>query len=291
MTPSITTNKDLCNKCGTCILSCPMGIYSQKSKDGFPEIVDVSQCISCGHCVAICPRDAIIHSDFPKDKLKRINEQNLPSSEAVIELLRTRRSIRVFQEKPVEKEIIEKIIDAAQTAPSSHNRQTTEYIVVMDKKLLGEIVDACSKQYTKTVKQLENLVIRNLLLLAMRNQAQLITEITPALKKLANELKIGLDRILHNAPVLIIFHADERQMMPNINSQLALQNAALMVHALGLGSFYTGYLLAAYERDKTIGKLLNLPEHHKIYGGLALGYPRFQYKKWVTKKIPQVKWY
>jgi nitroreductase/NAD-dependent dihydropyrimidine dehydrogenase PreA subunit len=291
MTPSITTNKDLCNKCGICILTCPMGIYVRKSKDGSPETVDVSQCISCGHCVAICPRDAIIHSDFPKDKLKRINEQNLPSSEAVIELLRTRRSIRIFQEKPVEKEIIEKIIDAAQTAPSSHNRQTTEYIVVMDKKLLGEIVEACSKQYTKTVRQLENPMIRNLLLLAMRNQARLITEITPALKKLANELKIGLDRILHNAPVLIIFHADERQMMPNVNSQLALQNAALMVQALGLGSFYTGYLLAAYERDKTIGKLLNLPEHHKIYGGLALGYPRFQYKKSITKKTPQVKWF
>jgi nitroreductase/NAD-dependent dihydropyrimidine dehydrogenase PreA subunit len=286
----ISVNRDTCNRCGICVLSCPVGIYAQQSKDDFPVAVDRDLCVSCGHCVAVCPRDAIIHSSFPAGRIKPVIQQNLPIPEQVVELLRTRRSIRVFQDRPIGKDILEKIIEAAQLAPSSHNRQTTRYTVVQDKKLLDKIVRACAGQYAKTASQLGNPLIRNLLFLVMRNQAHLIAEITPALKKLAKDLAAGSDSVLRNAPALIIFHADERQMMPDINAQLALQNAALMTHALGLGSFYTGYLLAAYERDKSIGKLFNLPLHHRMSGGLALGYPRFQYKKWISKTAPQVTW-
>ncbi len=286
----ISINSDNCSKCGICVLSCPVGVYVQHSKDAPPAAANPNICVSCGHCVAVCPRDAITHSSFSAGGVGPVSSLNMPRPDQVIELLRTRRSIRMFQDRPVERSVLEKIVEAAQLAPSSHNRQTTKYVVIQDKGLLDDIVKVCARQYAKTVSQLENPLIRNLLFLAMRNQAQLITEITPTLKKLSEDLNKGLDKVLRDAPVLIIFHADERQMMPGVNAQLALQNAALMAHALGLGSFYTGYLLAAYERNRSIGKLLSLPPHHRMYGGLALGYPRFPYRKWINKMAPQVKW-
>ena len=79
-------------------------------------------------------------------------------------------------------------------------------------------------------------------------------------------------------------------MMPDINAHLAMQNATLMAHSLGLGSFYTGLLLTAAQRDKSIENMINLPKNHKIYGGLAIGYPKYEFKKWIERKTPEMSW-
>ena len=52
-----------------------------------------------------------------------------------------RRSVRVFQDKPVEKEKIEKIIDAAQWAPSACNKQEWRFIAVDDYEIKKQFVE------------------------------------------------------------------------------------------------------------------------------------------------------
>jgi ferredoxin len=99
MTPTITRDANLCIKCGTCVLTCGGTVYAQESKDSIPEVINPGSCISCGYCVAICPKNAIVHSEFPEGYVKPVNAENMPSSEEVLELLRTRRSIRVFKDR------------------------------------------------------------------------------------------------------------------------------------------------------------------------------------------------
>ncbi len=50
------------------------------------------------------------------------------------EAIRNRRSIRSYQDKPVEDEKIEKILEAGRWAPSAGNLQSVEYIVVKDQE-------------------------------------------------------------------------------------------------------------------------------------------------------------
>lgn len=50
----------------------------------------------------------------------------------VFEAIRTRRSIRKYLDKPVERENIERVLEAARLAPSGANRQTWKFIVVED---------------------------------------------------------------------------------------------------------------------------------------------------------------
>lgn len=57
----------------------------------------------------------------------------------MIELLRQRRSIRIFQDKPIEKEKIEILKEALLRSPSSRNICPWEFIFVDDKKLLVEL--------------------------------------------------------------------------------------------------------------------------------------------------------
>ena len=56
-----------------------------------------------------------------------------------IELIRDRRSIRKFTDKPVEKEKIKFLIEAGLRSPSSRSLNPWEFIVITDKKILKEL--------------------------------------------------------------------------------------------------------------------------------------------------------
>ena len=54
-------------------------------------------------------------------------------------LLLERKSVRSFSDKPVSKEDITKLLQAAMQAPSAHNQQPWKFIVVTDRLLLDEL--------------------------------------------------------------------------------------------------------------------------------------------------------
>jgi len=59
----------------------------------------------------------------------------------VYEVVKTRRSVRKFQDKPVPYEALEKSVDAGRLAASARNRQLCEFIVVDDADMLAEVFD------------------------------------------------------------------------------------------------------------------------------------------------------
>lgn len=56
-----------------------------------------------------------------------------------IETIKTRRSIRSFEDRPVPDEIIRQVLEAAMFAPSAGNEQPWQFVVVTDRKLLAQI--------------------------------------------------------------------------------------------------------------------------------------------------------
>ena len=125
---------------------CPT-IFVQDDKETVPHLLDTARCIECGHCVAICPGEAISHSSFPPGSCSPIQPEQLPDTAQLIELLRSRRSIREFRKKSVDRALIEQIIEGARFAPSSHNSQSTEYIVVQDPAVLRQVVEPAQSRW------------------------------------------------------------------------------------------------------------------------------------------------
>ena len=64
----------------------------------------------------------------------------------VSEAIKTRRSVRSYQEKEVEKEKLNKVLEAARLAPSASNRQEWKFIVVKDKETKEKLAIAASDQ-------------------------------------------------------------------------------------------------------------------------------------------------
>ena len=242
--------------------------------------------------MAICPHGAISHSHFPKGTLNPIKLENLPSYDQVLELVRSRRSKRLFINTPVERDVLEKVLEAARFAPSQHNDQSTEFIVVQDKKILHEITALTAEGIRKLAGYTKNPIGRMMMRRALgRRGAATIFELAPEMEGLVSLFNNGTDWILRDAPVLLLFCADSAGgSFASVNANLALHNAALAAETVGLGCFYAGFVVHVGERDDRIAKLVSLPETHMIYGALAMGSPRLKFNKWPERNPAKITW-
>ena len=68
------------------------------------------------------------------------------AARAFCEILRRRRSVRAFSERPVSRETIEQIIAAAGTAPSGANKQPWRFVAVQDPAIKREIREAAEAE-------------------------------------------------------------------------------------------------------------------------------------------------
>jgi nitroreductase len=251
---------------------CPEAIFVQAQRATQPQIAaHVEECISCGQCVTFCPQGAIEHSDFPDGSFHPLEPALLPTEQQIMELLRTRRSMRALRDKPVEKEMLEKVIEGARLAPSARNRQGTRYIVVQDAALLRQITEQTIR-WQKQIVETE-------------------PDPFPAFSRLVRAFEEhGEDQILHGAPVLLVFYADRANEFAEASANLALENAALVCQGIGLAGFYAGYMVDACQHDDAIPRLLAIPADHVIYGALALGYPKLKFKSRMERQPANVTW-
>ena len=285
----VSIDPQQCKKDGLCVRVCEK-VFAQETEGSVPIVVREEHCNSCGHCVLICPAGAITQKDCPPENVHPVNREILPSYESLREMIAARRSIRNFQKRDVGKELIEKVIDGACFAPSAKNTQSTRFIVIQDRVLLRSIASATADWLGRTVKQLKNPLLRKLYLLRGEKSAEEVTKWISQFELIVERMKSGSDPILREAPALVLFHADQSTSFAEANANLAVQNAMLIAPSLGLGTFYTGYVVAASARDKSIRQLLTLPKNHKIYGGLAIGYPEITFSKWIERNPAKITW-
>jgi nitroreductase/NAD-dependent dihydropyrimidine dehydrogenase PreA subunit len=290
---TISIESSLCKKCNFCVLACPGEIFKSNQEhdqyhNGVPQIKDTHLCIECGHCVAVCPEGAVVHSEITT--LQPVRTENLRQYEGLEELLRSRRSIRKFKDSPVEKELLGKIIQLANCAPTAHNSQSTKYLIIQDKHLLKEVSRLTVEYSTKTKRKLQNPFLRTLLLLIVGEAIKTPISLIPTFERVNKSWNEGRDPILQNAPTVIVFYARKIAPFAEINANLALYNVSLICHQHGLGSFCAGSVMHFCRREDKINKLLDIPEGHNIYGVLAIGKPKYKFKKWIERKTADIQW-
>ena len=64
----------------------------------------------------------------------------------IIDAIKERRSVRSYTDKPVEREKIDRLLEAARLAPSASNRQEWRFVVVTDQERRTQLVEAANNQ-------------------------------------------------------------------------------------------------------------------------------------------------
>ncbi len=263
-----------CNRDGICIQTCPLGIIEFKDKDAFPTLVQGGEalCVQCGHCVAVCPHQAMDHAVIQLELCPPIDHNLVISDRQAEQFLRMRRSIRVYKNKTVERDLLSRLIHIARYAPSGHNTQPVEWLVLNDRAQIRQLSEA-------VIDWMRQLVRENSPLVDMLH-----------LDRVIQSWESGVERIFRDAPHLIVTHAHQESRTAQSSSTIALTYLELMAPALGLGACWAGYFMAAASFWPPTLKMLQLPGKHSVFGAMMVGYPKFSYHRLPERKPPKITW-
>jgi len=190
--------------------------------------------------------------------------------DALLELVKSTRSIRRFKPDPIPDEYIDKIVEVARWAPSGFNQQPWEFVVVRKPELRKKIAEYTSIYWSQS-REME----------ATRESWEGAWNPEP----------VGSEADYSVAPVYIIIFGDTRakEGLPmGVRFDVhrcesifisSLANAFLYMHmaagTLGLASQWVSALATPYAHCM-IKDLLGIRKQLEIYDTLAVGYPAVQ---------------
>lgn len=267
----IVIDEQQCNKDGLCVAECPAAII-RLQEDGFPETVPGGEdvCLLCGHCVAVCPEGALSHKHCTREECPPINKKLVLTEPQAVQFLRSRRSIRRYQDKPVEREKIQRLIEIARYAPTGSNTQLVEWLVVDDKSKINSIAGLTIDYYR----------------CLLREEPQAASY--ASLPRAVAAWEAGYDTVLRNAPALIVASAPQEAYNGMIDVTLALCYLDLMAPVFGLGTCWAGMLQRALRFSPSIKEALGVSAEHPHHYPMMLGYPKVKYYRLPERKPPKI---
>src|SRR5438874_6079758 len=174
-------------------------------------------------------------------------------------LLRGRRSVRKFQDRPVPRAYIEQILEAARWAPSPHGRQPWRFVVLTRPEIKAHLAEQMGQTWRHNLE--------------MDRQDEAIVNI---------RLEKSRQRI-HDAPAIIIpclyledldHYPDERRQADETTMAIqslgaAVQNMLLMAYDLGLD---TGWMCAPLFCPDVVCVALDLDQRLIPHALITVGY-------------------
>lgn len=281
----IRVNDSSCIRCGRCVKVCPSQIFVQEKAGGDVTLYKPENCIVCGHCVAACPTGSVEHAEFPAGRVHAADYAAMPTPEQVELLLAVRRSNRALTTRPVPQEMLDRIIAAADRAPTASNARQLGYTLVTDPAQLRAIAEYTLGVFGKLEKRLLHPLVKPWLSRIVPGGYRYV----PVFKRLRREYAEGRDRILRGATAVLFIHAPKANRFGAEDANLAYQNASLMAEALGVSQIYMGFVLTALRQDKQekLAGMLGLDDR-RICAVMALGMPQFRYPNYIDRAPAEV---
>ncbi len=290
--PTTRTNPVKCTGCGSCASVCPMQVL--EVVDGLARAVSgrEDKCFSCGHCVMVCAVDAmrVVGLD-PAEFVEA-----LPwgfDAYAMERFMLSRRSVRHFQDRPVDRALLDRVLEMAASAPMGWPPHTTSALVLTDKAEIRRLLSVMRSGYSQMDRMTRNFIGRAMFrLMAGRDNWKALRDYILNLTREANVLfdKTGKDKFIYQAPVVIIFLGDRNGLSYDQNAVLATQNAMLAAHALGLGSTMIGLVPPIVERSRALRQRWGIADNQVVLSAIVLGHPAVKFVRVQHRQLASVRY-
>jgi nitroreductase len=211
----------------------------------------------------------------------------------MLTLLRQRRSVRRYKSKAVPRETIERILAAAQCAPTGTSHSSTGVIVIDQAKTLAQFSELVYQLYEKLEAGLRNPIARTFIKRSVRaKEYHTLQEfLMPGMHWYIRWYREGKsNEILRDCPALLLFHSPVDEPVGAENCVIAAFHAILMAETLGVGTCFNDILPSACNRSVEIRQMLALPEGREVYASVTMGYPKYRFRKAPPRKLAEVRY-
>jgi len=270
----LTIDETKCKQDGICAAECPRRIIIQKDDKSFPQIVlaDEVNCMACGHCVAVCPHGALSVTGVAIEDCPEIEKNLVLSQDQTEQFLRSRRSIRCFKDKAMDRGILEQLINTARYAPTASNAQQLHWTVIEGRDNLEQLS-------RETINWMERVI-----------EAQPDSSVADYFRPVVAGWATGYDGILRTAQTLIIPSAPKENANGLVDLSIALAYIELAALPLGVGTCWAGLLRGAMLATPKLLESMGLPEGHTWFYPMMIGYPKFKYHRLPERDVPVIHW-
>ncbi len=137
---AFSVQADLCTRCGLCVLDCPSRII-ETNGDRLPFISAQSEgnCLQCQHCLAVWPTGAISILGLNPADSRPVSADDWPGLDEMTHLVRSRRSVRQYCDRNVERELIDRLLATLAYAPTGINSRLISLTIIDDKEQMDRL--------------------------------------------------------------------------------------------------------------------------------------------------------
>lgn len=210
-----------------------------------------------------------------------VSETNSESGEAMslFETIYHCRAMRKLDTKPVPQELLVKLVDAANQAPSGSNMQSGRWMIVQDADVKAELA------------ALNRVGVNDYIGPMIENPGSLPHQDQEKRTRMMQSVLWQMEH-LHEIPALIIACMDfgvkvDAAMMARGGGSIwpGIQNLLLAARALGLGAAPT---TLALQDQAAVAKVLNLPETMGAFCLIPVGYPLGKFGPVTRKPLSEI---
>lgn len=155
----------------------------------------------------------------------------------ILDLIISRQSDRKYSDKPVEKDKLDRIVEAGRMAPSACNAQPWKFIVVTDPELIGKIAEAAS---AKLIGMNSFVTQASVIIVVVREKPNFSSKVGATIKNKDYSL---------------------------IDIGIATENICLQAKSEGIGSCIIGWF-----DERMLRKILLVPGSKRVELIITLGY-------------------
>lgn len=271
---SIAIDPHKCCNDGACAAVCPADLieYDGDLDAHTPIATAPERCIGCGHCLAVCPEGAVSVDGVAADACRDVDADDLPVAGQLDHLLRSRRSVRRYLARPVERDLLTRMLDTCRYAPTGSNRQQVAWAVADGRGRLQEIGQAMIEWLRQTCADETSIASR-----------------LPA-RWLIEGWESGRDPLFRGASTLVVNRAPKIGSAPYESALIAMTHLELLAAAAGLGACWIGFLMAAAQECPAVQELLGVPAGERLCGAMVIGYAEYPYRRVPPREPLRLTW-
>ncbi len=227
-TLDFVVNAEKCIRCGKCTADCQNRAIEPDPVTKLPRVAPdrgSDRCMHCRHCLMICPASAIsVDGVKPEDCLPSCKA--LPSYDAMLDLIRSRRYVRNYKQKNVDKKILADLMDAMRYVPTGVNFHQLHFAVIDD-------IDVMSAYRQKIYRKVMELFEAGNL---PEDQKQRFSNIY-------HQFNEGKDPVFRTAPHMLLVSVPENAPCPEADPLIAVSYFELLANAHGIATCWFGRIM------------------------------------------------